>query len=262
MKVLYWNTCGEGKLDIVLLHGWGLNSDIWNCIVNRLTPYFRLHLVDLPGYGRSNGYVSMSLREMANVILNQAPEKALWLGWSMGGLVASQIALNQPKRVIGLITVSSSPCFIKQGDWPGISEEILNVFKHQLHYDFTRTIERFLSLQTFGITSARKETKFLKSLIKYQQSSEVLMRGLEIVQKSDLRSELAHCSVPFLRIYGNRDELVPSRISIILDSAWPKTKSVIMNNAAHIPFMSHPDEFLELIIHFSQRYDLLYNVRL
>ncbi len=115
MTALYWHTCGEGKRDFVLLHGWGLNADIWHCIINRLAPHFRLHLVDLPGYGRSSGYGDMSLSEMATVVLNQAPEKALWLGWSMGGLVASQIALNQPEQVIGLITVSSSPCFSAQG---------------------------------------------------------------------------------------------------------------------------------------------------
>jgi len=256
MTALYWHTCGEGNRDFVLLHGWGLNADIWHCIINRLAPHFRLHLVDLPGYGRSSGYGDMSLSEMATVVLNQAPEKALWLGWSMGGLVASQIALNQPEQVIGLITVSSSPCFSAQGDWPGIKPEILAGFKQQLHDNFPRTIERFLSLQTLGIASARKDTQFLKSLVSYQQSAEVLIRGLEIVQTTDLRSALAHCSVPFLRIYGDRDELVPPRVAPLLDGAWPTTQSAIIGNAAHVPFMSHPDDFLALIIHFSQRDDL------
>ncbi len=53
MKQLYWYTCGEGDCDLVLLHGWGLNSGVWHCIIDRLAPHFRLHLVDLPGYGRS-----------------------------------------------------------------------------------------------------------------------------------------------------------------------------------------------------------------
>ena len=34
----------------------------------------------------------MSLEEMAERVLKQAPEKAIWLGWSLGGLVASQVA--------------------------------------------------------------------------------------------------------------------------------------------------------------------------
>jgi pimeloyl-[acyl-carrier protein] methyl ester esterase len=35
----------------------------------------------------------MTLEEMAQQVLNAAPQHAIWLGWSLGGLVASQIAL-------------------------------------------------------------------------------------------------------------------------------------------------------------------------
>lgn len=51
MKQLYWNICGEGDRDLVLLHGWGLNAEVWHCIIDRLSPHFRLHLVDLPVMG-------------------------------------------------------------------------------------------------------------------------------------------------------------------------------------------------------------------
>ena len=50
----------------------------------------------------------MSLEEMAERVLKQAPEKAIWLGWSLGGLVASQVALTHPERVQTLVTVASS----------------------------------------------------------------------------------------------------------------------------------------------------------
>ena len=35
----------------------------------------------------------MSVEQMVATLLPQAPEKALWLGWSLGGLVASKLAL-------------------------------------------------------------------------------------------------------------------------------------------------------------------------
>ena len=65
MSALYWQTIGEGDRDLVLLHGWGLNAEVWHCMIERLTPHFRLHLVDLPGYGRSQGFGPMSLEQMA-----------------------------------------------------------------------------------------------------------------------------------------------------------------------------------------------------
>lgn len=85
MNELYWHTCGEGDRDLVLLHGWGLNAEVWRCILPRLSAQFRVHLVDLPGYGRSQGFGALTLAQMSDLVIRQAPEKAIWLGWSMGG---------------------------------------------------------------------------------------------------------------------------------------------------------------------------------
>lgn len=255
MKQLYWNICGEGSRDLVLLHGWGLNAGVWHCIIDRLAPHFRLHLVDLPGYGRSKGFSAMSLTDMADIVLQQAPSQALWLGWSMGGLVASQIALSHPERVQGLITVSSSPCFTAHAEWPGIRPEVLAGFEQQLSEDFQRTVERFLALQTLGTESARQDARLLKAVVLQHQMPEVdvLTGGLEILRTADLRQGLAICTVPFLRIYGYLDGLVPRKVASLLDSAWPETQSVVMKGAAHAPFVSHPDDFSKLILDFSQQ---------
>ena len=45
MTALYWQTIGEGERDLVLLHGWGLNAEVWSCIQARLAPHFRLRSV-------------------------------------------------------------------------------------------------------------------------------------------------------------------------------------------------------------------------
>ena len=96
MKTIAWQTTGEGNCHLVLLHGWGLNAKVWDCITPQLASHFTLHLVDLPGYGRSGGFGAMSLEEMAQRVLENAPERAIWLGWSLGGLVASQVAYPIP----------------------------------------------------------------------------------------------------------------------------------------------------------------------
>ncbi|CNH66440.1 pimeloyl-ACP methyl ester esterase BioH [Yersinia pekkanenii] len=255
MKQLYWNTCGEGDYDLVLLHGWGLNAGVWHCIIDRLAPHFRLHLVDLPGYGRSKDFGAMTLSDMATIVLQQAPQQALWLGWSMGGLVASQVALSAPERVHGLITVSSSPCFTADDEWPGIRPEVLAGFQQQLNDDFQRTVERFLALQTLGTESARQDARLLKAVVLQHQmpAVDVLTGGLEILRTTDLRQVLADCTLPFLRIYGYLDGLVPRKVASLLDSGWPQTQSVVMKGAAHAPFVSHPDDFSKLILDFSQQ---------
>ena len=139
MNDIWWQTTGEGNCHLVLLHGWGLNAQVWDCITPELSAHFTLHLVDLPGYGRSGEWGAMTLEAMAEKVLENAPERAIWLGWSLGGLVASQIALNHPTRVQALVTVASSPCFSAQDEWPGIKPEVLSGFQQQLSEDFQRT---------------------------------------------------------------------------------------------------------------------------
>lgn len=109
MNDIWWQTIGEGDCHLVLLHGWGLNAQVWDCITPQLASHFTLHTVDLPGYGRSGGFGAMSLEAMAQRVLEQAPPQAVWLGWSTGGLVASEVAIMRPERVQALVTVASSP---------------------------------------------------------------------------------------------------------------------------------------------------------
>ena len=245
MNDIWWQTTGEGHCHLVLLHGWGLNAQVWDCITPELSAHFTLHLVDLPGYGRSGEWGAMTLEAMAEKVLENAPERAIWLGWSLGGLVASQIALNHPTRVQALVTVASSPCFSARDEWPGIKPEVLSGFQQQLSEDFQRTVERFLALQTLGTESARQDARALKQAVLSlpMPSSEALNGGLEILKTADLREPLTALDLPFLRLYGRLDGLVPRKIVPQLDAQWPQSESFIFDKAAHAPFISHPQAF-------------------
>jgi pimeloyl-[acyl-carrier protein] methyl ester esterase len=254
MNDIWWQTKGEGNCHLVLLHGWGLNAQVWDCITPELSTHFTLHLVDLPGFGRSRNAGAMSLGDMTQQVLAKAPGKAVWLGWSLGGLVASQAALTHPERVLALVTVASSPCFSAEGDWPGIKPDVLSGFQQQLRDDFQRTVERFLALQTMGTESARQDARKLKSAVLSlpMPSEAVLDGGLEILKTVDLREPLAALTLPFLRLYGRLDGLVPRKIVPLLDDAWPDSQSYIFAKAAHAPFISHPEEFCRVLLDLKQ----------
>ncbi len=252
MAQLYWHSTGTGNVDLVLLHGWGLNAAVWHGIIDRLSTHFRLHLVDLPGFGRSHDFPAMTLDEMVDVLQSWMPQQAIYLGWSLGGLVASRIALRFPQRVTGMISVASSPCFSAREGWPGIKPETLQGFQHQLSHDFQRTVERFLALQTLGTTSQRQDARTLKNAVLSQPMPEVaaLTNGLEILRITDLRDEMQTLQVPLLRIYGYLDGLVPRDIAGLLDKRWPNSTSIVMEKAAHAPFISHPDTFCQHLLSF------------
>ena len=252
MNNIWWQTKGQGNVHLVLLHGWGLNAEVWRCIDEELSSHFTLHLVDLPGFGRSRGFGALSLADMAEAVLQQAPDKAIWLGWSLGGLVASKIALDNPGRVSALVTVASSPCFSAQDAWPGIKPEVLAGFQQQLSDDFQRTVERFLALQTMGTETARQDARTLKQTVLSlpMPDVEVLNGGLEILKTIDLREPLASLALPHLRMYGYLDGLVPRKVVPLLDNLWPESQSMVVAKAAHAPFISHPGEFCSALSAF------------
>lgn len=250
MNDIWWQTKGEGNCHLVLLHGWGMNAEVWHCITEELAAHFTLHLVDLPGYGRSQGSGALSLDEMAASVAKRAPERAIWLGWSLGGLVASRIALSAPQRVQALVTVASSPCFSERDDWPGIRPTVLVNFQQQLKEDYQRTVERFLALQTLGTETARQDARLLKNVVLEQPapSLAVLDAGLEILKTADLREELRQLQMPFLRLYGWLDGLVPRAVIPLLDEQLPDSQSQVFAKAAHAPFISHPQPFCEALV--------------
>ncbi|MCL4316289.1 MAG: alpha/beta fold hydrolase, partial [Gammaproteobacteria bacterium] len=141
---------------MVLLHGWGLNSAVWQDTAQELTREFRVTVLDLPGHGRSSHTGpchtdSYGLPQLAQELVQHAPPQAVWVGWSLGGMAALHIAVHYPQRVKKLVLVASTPKFSASPGWAhGIEPEELAQFAEELRADYRKTIQRFLALQLRG----------------------------------------------------------------------------------------------------------------
>jgi len=249
---LYWQVSGTGP-DIVLVHGWGMNGAVWQQTVDILQTQFRIHVVDLPGYGHSSHQHAENLDEIAQALMVQAPKNAIWIGWSLGGLVATHMALHHSEYVSKLVTVASSPKFAAEKPWRGIQPNVLNAFTDQLVDDFQLTIERFMALQAMGSPTAKQDVKAIKKAVLSRPSPnpEALMAGLKMLADVDLRDQLQHISVPMLRLYGRLDGLVPVKVAHDLQQAIPETEQYIFTESSHAPFMTELDTFCQQLITFA-----------
>ena len=77
-----------------------------------------------------------------------------------------------------------------------------------------------------------------------------LEAGLTLLAEIDLREPLRKLDLPWLRIYGRLDSLVPKAAIPLLDDLYPASRSVTLNKASHAAFISHPDEFIEIVRYF------------
>src|SRR5690348_16103512 len=128
MPELFIDTRGRGDTHVVLLHGWAMSGAVFAPLVERLGQRCTLHLVDLPGHGRSrDSAVALAPPTCARAIVAAVPQ-AVWLGWSLGGVIALQAALDFPQQVSALAMLDSTPRFVRGEDWPhAMSPEILQI---------------------------------------------------------------------------------------------------------------------------------------
>jgi len=253
---LHTETIGHGP-DIFLVHGWCLHSGVWDSILPELAHSYRVTRVDLPGHGRSRGLsMPTTLPELAQLLLEVAPQNAVWLGWSLGGLACQRAAMDFPGRLRALVLVSTTPRFITAVDWPhAMPLEQLQALVTELRDDYQKTVQRFLVLQVRGDAAAHAALRQLRTtlLSNGQPSATNLERGLMLLRDSDVRAELPHIHIPTLIITGGYDRLISVLAGEFMAAAITGAQSMVFPKAAHAPFLSSPMEFLFALRQFLQK---------
>ncbi len=245
-------TFGDGP-DLALIHGWAMHGGIFEPLAQRLRERFRLHVVDLPGHGFSRDDDSMlDPQSCAQHLLAQLP-RAIWIGWSFGGLVALHAALANPAAVRGLVTIAASPRFVDAPDWPhGVALEVFAQFEAGLRRDYRATIERFLALEVIGADDAQAELRDMKAHVfeRGEPAVAALEQGMNVLETADLRAHLRDLTVPNLWIAGRRDRLVPATAM-----RWAANQNPLGRyqeiSSGHAPFVSHPAAVADTIIAFA-----------
>ncbi|HEY0905659.1 MAG TPA: pimeloyl-ACP methyl ester esterase BioH [Methylophilus sp.] len=240
---------GQGE-PLVMLHGWGMNSAVWQSVTKRLSAYYRLYLVDLPGMGLSKPVYPYHLHQLADAVADVIPGVSTVLGWSLGGLVAQRIALNQPDRVEKLILVGTNPCFVAQPGWPhGITAGHFEQFHDRFVQDFNATLMNFLTLQCMHARDTRSTIRQLRAAFaeKPMPNQEALQQALQVLVQSDLREDVPRLFQPALIIHGDRDSLAPLGAAHWLTMHMQHASLRVIAGAAHAPFLSHTDAFCDSV---------------
>ena len=235
----------------MLLHGWGVHSGVWDEVRGDLANRFRVHLVDLPGYGQSAACTPYISAELARTVAKAVPEAICVCGWSLGAQVALRWALDYPEQVKRLVLVAATPRFVRSAGWPrGIEAQVLQEFAADLQSNVRSTLKRFVLLQTRGAKDARRQSAWLCQRLFAADNLEVLQAGLRMLLNTDLRQEMRKVKQPVLLLHGQKDSLVPVTSAYWLKQHLARARLEVFEDCAHALFLSQSGKFVMLVSEF------------
>lgn len=246
---------GRGE-PLLMLHGWGVNSEIWTSLVDELKLFVTVYVVDLPGMGGSTLISPYTLDNIAKEIKANVPiKKCNILGWSLGGQVAMYLAIKMPEFVEKLILMSTTPCFVEKIDWPyGVNKQFFLNFEIEAKKNLNDSLMKFFLIQTRGINDSKKMMKFLKKeFIELRDENKSGMQSaLNVLKEADLRNDVKKIDKLTLIITGDKDRLTSTKASVWLYETIKGATLKEIKGANHMPFISHKETMTASVKKFLQ----------
>ena len=239
---------------LILIHGWGTNSAIWLPILPLLKAHFQVTVMDLPGFGfnTDNDHLG-SLASIAKYIANEIEIPSVIAGWSFGGLVSTQIALDYPERCTHLINIASTPKFnADKITWSaGIAELELSRFRQALEKNPLKTLHDFIDLQLRGTMLDKQKILQLKLTLRaFTPTTLAMKKTLRLLKTTDLRKDVKYLEAPTLYLFGDKDSFIPSNTIHQIYENCPTHEYQIIPRATHAPFLSRPEIFRQHLLKF------------
>ncbi|PAU74681.1 alpha/beta fold hydrolase [Halomonas salipaludis] len=216
---------------LILLHGWGVDARIWRPLAPHWRADCQIASPDWPGYGACPALSApQDLDALADSMAEALPTDAVWVGWSLGGLLAAALSqrLSTPR---GLIMLGMGPRFCHPA---AVSNATLNDF--QLTFDRApeASWRHFLRWQAGGEPSPRAIYRQLTRLLGDTPPAALPTLGAGLAQLGELGAqhlvESPPCPVAWL--YGARDPL--------LAPAGLPPGAEALPDSGHCPMLSQP----------------------
>lgn len=247
---IYKTIQGQGE-DIVLIHGWGCDHRYMQPIADQLASTYRVSNIDLPGRGKSSWEPSINnIYDMVNTILPHLPERAIYIPWSFGGLITIALAAIFPRHVKQIIGIAISPKFVATENWPGIPKPgFIAAFDEIQKIGFNTFFKNFYDLEFANFGTKPKAYSQLLQLLNSasKENVDILLKGINICDTTDLRNELQMLCCPIDLIFGNNDGSIPKSSHTAMKLLNSKINIHEINGAQHMPFWTHPTEFQNIL---------------
>lgn len=230
--------------NLLMLHGWGFSSAVFNSLKNSLDSDYIVSTPDRPGYESGAAQAVSESPDNDEPVSLSSP--ALVLGWSLGGIRAMQLALRQPDMVTGLILLATTPCFVNRQGWSrGMDKSVFAAFKKQVKEAPTTAMQQFVRLN--AAAKLDRETRDNLASLSTEVAVFALHEGLNELEETDLRDAASSITVPVLLMHATDDRVVPVTASHWLHEHMVNSRLIEFPLGGHAFFIKHASEVVDQI---------------
>ncbi len=254
---------GEGKTNLVLLHGFGASLFSWREVMDPLSKDFSVLAYDRPAFGLTerptrgewgnrNPYSGESQVELLlNLMDGMAIDQAVLVGHSAGAAVAVSAALDHPEKVIGLILVDpalgSHGGMLRYLRWiPQVRRLTLLLVRSipswgmDILYDSWYNTSRITDEIVEGYERPLKADNWDRALAEFTLAEPV----------SGIKGRLEEIEIPVLLVTGDSDEIVPTEDTVALADEFKNAEVAVIPRCGHLPHEERPSLFLKEVMDF------------
>ena len=241
---------GRG-VPILLLHGYPLDSRLWDRLVPLLATDYLCIAPDLRGFGNNaEEPTSFSIVDLADdcaKVLDalQIRRPCIVCGLSMGGYVAMQFVERHIERIASAI-LTNTRC--KSDDATGVSLRY-SVATSALRIGVSATVapmlEKLLSPETLRCQASVVE--LVRSMVFETRASTIAWSQLAMAHREDFAKKMMSWNLPVTCVGGALDSICPPGVIEQMHHAIPNSKMVLVNDSAHLTPLECPDEFAAIV---------------
>lgn len=256
--MMHYVEAGAGP-PLVLIMGLGGDHTAWGFQVPVFAERYRVIAFDNRGAGQTDQpdvpYTTRGMAEdTASLMQTLGIERAHVAGASLGGMIAQELALAHPERVLSLqlhCTLARPDAYLLAlgRTWRRMRE----TFSRE---EFTRALTLWLFAPATFSTRPELVEAVVQNLLAnpYPPSQAGFRRQSEAVAGHDTLDRLGQIRCPTLITVGAEDILVPPRFSRQIREAIPHAESAALNGAGHGHFLEAPQQFNETVLGFLARH--------
>lgn len=216
---------------LVLLSGWGCDARLWRPMAEHWPEGLAVSAPDWPGYGARPSLTDpASLAELGDAMGDELTPDTVWVGWSLGGLLAAALLDYLPApRALVLLGMGARFCHEE-----AIPTAELAAFRRAFARAPEATHRHFLRWQLRGEPDPRAAHRRLRDLSGNNGGADrtTLAAGLAQLAELDNADRLARSPCPIWRVAGERDPL--------LAPAQRASADHHLGEAGHCPMLSQP----------------------